>query len=450
MKLKPLAVAVGLTIPVIAYASTVTATATTVSPEYLATVGGVDAPSATLNLGAQYSSDDVITFRYSATPVASVGSTTAFSYPTTIALTVNTNDGGTTVAGTDGVLSFFDSSAADNSVRYRVTTAPVGGIPTSGTFGTVAVPAPSFNAASIAGADVTVTPSAATSNGIAFDSLAATSTGKIIDVTGSQFKYAVTGLTKVIDVESARKKFISGTVTSASADITVIASTASGSASLLATSGTIAVTLTGDFSWIDSSTATNATGIQTNNISFTNGTLGGVSATAISFVLAETGGTIGLANSLGLVIPTQSLALNLSQLYTGGSKSGNATGSGTGAYTLNGSTVTIYAVPTSSSVSNFMWMSNTGITSGDVSMTVYDAGETIDLGVVGTSEGGTNFDLSKALADGLAAAGETLSGGRVHIDVVTKVPSSDIAVSAAYRVGDDRVNLLTSLETDHD
>lgn len=436
MKLKPLALAVGVALPVAAAASTITVTPSTVSSEYMALFGGIQAPAATVALGAQYAAGDVITFTYSGSAKTGTG-TAAFSFPTTLPIER------TATSNTAGALALFDSG--DTSVSYRVTTAPAGD-----EFGTVTIPAPFFRTADVGAADVTVSASSATSQGQTFDSTSLP--GKLIDQTGSQFAYSVSGLSQVIDVESARRAFVDGTSTAASHSIGITQGTAVTSAgntvapTNVVTASTIAVTLTGDFSWLDSSTAT---GIQTQNIS--GATVAGASATTIVMIIPAGGATITIGNAPTVgAIPTQSLAAAFSGSYVGNGTSGFATGSATGAYTLNGSSVTVYAVPTSASVSNFIWLTNSGANDGEVSIVVHDNGTEIDLGVVGTSNGGEEFDVTAAMNAALEAAGKTLSGGRVHLDIVTKVPAADVAVSAAYRVGDDRVNLLTSLETDND
>lgn len=439
MKLRPLAAAIAVAIPVAATASTVTTTAETVSSEYLALFGGITAPAATVALGAQYAAGDVVTFTYSAPPKANTG-TAAFSFANTVAISVTD-----TTAATGGALALFDTG--DNSVAYRVTTATSGG-----EFGQVTLETPFFRTVDMGTADVTVTPSSATSQGTSFDAGTAT---KIIDQTGSQFAYVVSGLTQVIDVESARKAFVDGTSTAASHVVNVTQVTnATGvgftaGAANIATATTIAMTLTGDFAWLDSNTT--ATGIQGGNIVTGSGvSVNAVSATAISLTLPAGGETFALGNAALVAVPVQSLSASFNGRYEGNSTFAFAAGSATGAYSLNGSTVTVYAMPTSSSVSNFIWLTNSGSTSGEVSIVVNDQGTELDLGVVGTSAAGSEFDVTAAMNAALEALGTTLSGGRVHLDIVTKVPASDIAVSAAYRVGDDRVNLLTSLETDND
>lgn len=434
MKLKPLAVAVAAALPVAAIAATLTPpTANKVSTEFLATQSAVTPGAASVALGSQYAQGDIITFNFGAAPLARA-STTAYSWPNTLDVIVT--PASTSVGA--GVVSLFDTG--DTSVSYRVTTAP------SAAGGTIALPSDIDIATSAISSDISLSTSSQTGTGTAFDAGAAV---KYVDVNGSQFAYTIGGLSQTVDVESDRKAFTDGaSATKASHAINITVDSNVGTSNHVETGGAITVTLNGDFSWLDANTATNATGIELTNIGGVNVTAGAAGATQITVSMAAVGGTIALTNSLGLVIPTQTLSLALSQaLSVTTAVSSAAT---TGSYINNGSTITVYAMPTSANATNFIWLSNNGSSSGEVTLTIRDDGTTIDLGAVGTSSPGTNFDVTTAMEDALEAQGKTLSGKRVDMDIVTKVPAADVAVSAAYRVGDDRVNLITSLETDHD
>lgn len=450
MKLRPIAMAVAGMTPVLALASGVNVgTAVKPSNEYLQLFGGATGATATVELQAQYDVGDTITFTYNSNPVAAAGATTAYAWPTSLAINPVTT---ASANSTQGVLGKIDTG--DNFVKYRVTTKPEGDaslvIGADNIHATVTLPADiKFNVAA-GGSDVTVTPSSLTAGNVAFDSYAGSAgDNTVVDVYGTQFKYAVTGLTNTIDVNTGRTKFIVGTNTASTISVAVAASTVNGTPSLSVTSGTIAITLTGsDFAWLDSNTATNATGIQLSNVTLPAGgsTVAAV-ATQIDLLLPAAGGTITLGAGTGGIIEEQSLSLAGTQAYSGNSKSATTSLSGSGALTLNGSSVTVYAVPTSAAVSNFIWLTNTGTVAGDVELTVIDGGTETDLGVIGNVAANSEFDITKAMNDAIAAQGVTLSGGRVHLEITTKVPASAAAISAAYRVGDDRVNLLTSLET---
>lgn len=450
MKMKPLAVAIAGATPVLALAAGVNVgTAVKASNEYIQLFGGATGAVATVELQAQYDVGDTITFTYNADPVAAKGATTAYAWPTSLAINPVTTVG---TDSTQGVLGKIDSGS--NFVKYRVTTKPAGDatlvIGADNIHATVALPGDiDFNLSTASG-DVTVTPSSLTSGNVAFDTYAgAAGDNTVVDLYGSQYNYAVTGLSNTIDVNTGRTKFIVGTNTSSTISFVVAGSTAVGSPTLLASSGTMSVTLTGaDFSWLDSNTATNATGIQLANVTVPaagSTVAGGV--TQISLRLPAEGGSVTLGAGTGGVIEEQTLSIAGTGNYSGNSKSSSNTFTGSGKLSLNGSSITVYAVPTSAAVSNFIWLTNTGTVPGDVEITVVDAGTATDLGVVGTAAANSEFDVTKAFNEAVAAQGVTLSGGRVHLEITTKAPSTAVAISAAYRVGDDRVNLITSAET---
>jgi len=457
MKMRPLALAIAGATPVFALASGVNVgTAVKVSDEYLQLFGGATGAVATVELQAGYQVDDTITFTYNVNPVAAAGATTAYAWPVSLTIAPIASAGAAgDSTGTAGVLGKIDSG--DNFVKYRVTTAPVinsdsTSVGSDGIHGTVDLPGDiQFNMTTATG-DVTVTPSSTLAGGGgSFDSYSGSAgDNTVVDTYGTQFKYAVTGLSNTIDVNTGRKNFIAGTNTASTFAFAIAATTNQGSPTLAATSGTIAVTLTGlDFAWLDSNTATNATGIQLSNITFAsgNGTTVAAGVTSISFRIPDTGDTITLGAGTGGIISEQTLSLAGTQQYSGNSKVASTSFTGTGALALNGSSVTVYAVPTSAAVSNFIWLTNTGTVSGDVELTVVDGGTATDLGVIGVAAANSEFDITKAMNEALEAQGVTLSGGRVHLEITTKVPASAASISAAYRVGDDRVNLLTSLET---
>lgn len=127
--------------------------------------------------------------------------------------------------------------------------------------------------------------------------------------------------------------------------------------------------------------------------------------------------------------------------------------SASAAYSLNGSSVSIYAVPVSNSVQNFIYLSNTSSTaSGDVSVTVVDEGVAKGPYSLGTSEPNTEFDIGARFKKAVFDAGENFEGSRVRLDITTELPESNVVVSASYKqlTDSDRVNLLTSTESDHD
>ena len=290
-----------------------------------------------------------------------------------------------------------------------------------------------------------------------------TASGTILTTSGSQMATGTITGNAVIDVNQARQQFLASGVNSDTTTLTltfdpdaIAAGATKIAGSVAATTGTAAITITGqDFAWLDSDATT--TGVQTANITG----LTGVTATATTITGVGTytsvGGvpasiTVTLDNDEDATIPVQSgITASADVFYTretGGNGSTSLALGGAAVFTLNGSSIDIYAVPQSANVSNFLWLTNTGTGSVSVDATIFDGSQTCEMTAIGTSVAGTEFDLTAALDAAMAAQCPTYvaSGNRVRINVSANAPASSLRVSAAYRVGTDRVNLLTSSE----
>lgn len=468
MNMKPIAAAVAAALPVAAMSATLVPPADTtnnVSAEYVTLNKFVSGLGPQVELGAAYSAGDIIKLSFNqapknASPASTAAATQAYSWPLTLDV-VRQSDGTTDI----GDLALVGSD--DTSVSYRVT-AITQTLTGTQELGEVIFPT---DMRFFPTSDVTFSASSETSTGRAIDpakTAAGASSAVLYDLTGSQFAATVGGLSQTVNVEAARKAFAKASATTTHEITVAVSYTVGAPAGAYAVEADdVTLVLDGDFSWVDSNTATSATGVQggTGSVDLNAGVTGvsvGVDGTRITFTGlgtatdgSNTRDSITLVNTKKLTIPLQTLTASVTGKYNTGTvttptttATTNVTSSATatGSYKLNGSTVTVFAVPTSASVSNFIWLSNTGKTDGDVTITVYDGGKTHELGVVGTSKGGNEFDVTAAMNAALEAKGIKLSGGRVTLDVVTNAPGKDVAVSAAYRVGDDRVNLVTSLE----
>jgi hypothetical protein len=424
------------------------------SAEYFAGLGQVAVQQVAVDLDAGLAPQDLITITYNS-PLNPTGATTAFSWSGAALPTLASESGG--VAGT---VAFRSAAADGSSVTYRVVTAPTaaGGAAESG--GILTLPAGQF---SRTGGNVTVSASVNSGlDGAVLEQSASADT--ILANTGSQFRFIVSNLSETVDVNSSRLRFDIGTGTPSATHtigfniVTNAASVVGATTATLdyaAALGTTAVTLAGDFAWLDSSSTT--TGIQLGGVSTVNS--GGASSAVtlntsgqIATVLAATAGTgaITLGNATTTVIPEQALTLTSSLRYTvAGGSSGAVSGSATGAYNLNGSSVTVYSVPTNAS--NFIWLTNTGSTDGAaISASIDDAGTVTDLGELAvTADSNDQVDVWPAVLAAAEAAGVELTNpGRVNLTLVTEAPATDVVVSGVYRVGDDRVNLISTLDTD--
>jgi len=264
-----------------------------------------------------------------------------------------------------------------------------------------------------------------------------------------------------IDVNQARQQFLANNTNSDTTNLVLTFDKdnfATGVTKILGsvanTTGTVAITITGqDFAWLDSDATT--AGIQAGNVTglssvvITPTTISGVFDTATD---VEETVTVTLDNDEDATIPVQSGITATATIYypaeTGTESSTTVNLSGAAVWTLNGSSIDIYAVPQSANASNFMWLTNTGTGSTSLNAAIFDGAATCTMTDIGTSVAGTEFDLTAAIDAAKAVQCPTYvpSGNRVRINVSANAPSSSLRVSAAYRVGTDRVNLLTSSE----
>lgn len=117
-----------------------------------------------------------------------------------------------------------------------------------------------------------------------------------------------------------------------------------------------------------------------------------------------------------------------------------------GEWTMDGSKVTVYAVPFQPGVSVFLWITNQNMEEDTpVMITATDAnGMVTDLGEVATLSPNGITRISSDLNDALTAAG--VATGRVTLEITTSAPACDVNVAASYKVqGDaDRLPLETS------
>jgi len=285
--------------------------------------------------------------------------------------------------------------------------------------------------------------------------------GTILTTRGSQMAGGTVTGNATIDVNQARQQFLANNTNSDTTNLVLTFDKdnfATGVTKILGsiatTTGTVAITITGqDFAWLDSDATT--AGIQAGNVTglssvvITPTTISGVFDTATD---REETVTVTLDNDEDATIPVQSGITATATIFypaeTGTESSTTVNLSGAAVWTLNGSSIDIYAVPQSANASNFMWLTNTGTGSTSLNAAIFDGAATCTMTDIGTSVAGTEFDLTAAIDAAKAVQCPTYvpSGNRVRINVSANAPSSSLRVSAAYRVGTDRVNLLTSSE----
>jgi len=346
-------------------------------------------------------------------------------------------------------------TAGDSKLSYAVDTAPLFfGTFANGATASITAPRPYFLTTGLS--DVTL--DYGFRLGLSATASVASDSEKVLDVQGSQISSGTHDFDQTIDVEELRKRFTDGTTASTFADLSLTIAT-NGLASTVNKNdiGTIGFVITGqDFSWLDSDvtdTDTAVTGLDTGYITVTGGSVTRLTATTIEGTINDNtaGATVRLTNTGNVVIPTQTEVSVDFVAYTAGGEAVSVAGSGTGVWSLNGSSIDIYAIPTSAAVSNFIWLTNTGTGSTSVDVSIFDGagGAVCEMTDVATSVAGVELDLTAAVAAAVPVQCPTYepTGNRVRWNVSASVPEASIRISAAYRVGTDRVNLVTSTES---
>lgn len=444
-----LAVALAATLPFVANAATLATfgDAPTFQNEVLAvaneTVDDADfsySPAIALGVGSR------VTFTFSNAPIRS---DTGLAFP--FASTINGDGTGVLQLGeqTATSVTYLVQAAAAADEVFEIIPAAAGDKPDFAVSGMTA------------NTDVTVSSAVTNSVGTDLDDDGAALT--LIDALGDRYAVAVPASVETIDVQTDAPKttFVGGGTTSTLG--VTIASAAGATHAVDAAAETI--TLTGDFSWLDRDDETD--GVQLTAASVEVVQTGGdregfatvTDTTTAAGLAAVTGGTITITfdhdadataytvNLVGpgdIVIPRQTVSASYS--VASATEAVLDSASGNDVYGINGSTVSVYAVPVSNSVQNFIYLDNSSASSGLVSVSVIDDGNTYgpyELGTVGPNE---VFDVGGRFLGAVNTAGEVLSGGRVRLDIVTEVASTDVDISASYKVisANDRLNLETS------
>ena len=364
-------------------------------------------------------------------------------------------------------MTFSLVSAGDNSATYRVSGSPSNGTTTVGSLCPVQVPAVK-KAGLLAGTAASVSFSAKTGSGTSFDSLASSTT---LGSAADQFVVEETLFNAVVDVEAGKAAFVGGTTTNSADtlewDYTLNAGTdgtnatvnGSGALSLSQSAGTAVVatidkvvhTVNGDWSFLDTDATT--AGCQTSQITGTAGptlTVGTncEKVTISDSIIADYTLTI-TKNVAAQVIKDQTYDGN--SVYTWTSNGSTATSTTTyaslGAWTLNGASITVYGVPMGSTVDRMIWVNNKGTGDAAATATVMAGGSSYGPYSIGTIAGSSSSSVDEAIDTALTTAGVTLpANSRANIQIDAPVKSSNITVSASYKViaDNDRLSLETS------
>jgi len=469
-----------------AVAGGITATNGRVSTQYVAAVGAstttaarqvtladLGASNVTARLNAEYATNDTITFTFPCNCLVDT------SLPSTITATAPS---GITV---NNLPTFALLNSNSGAATYRVTSLSSPGNSTKN----AQVVLPNTVKVDLAGAGsgVSVTFSAATSSGAAFDTSTTfdptttsyTATKTLVSVT-SQFAASVTGaLDGIIDVNPASGSPLTTFTTSSSDVLTVRTGTTDVSAltpssfSKTADVSAVTYTVSGDFSWATEAlkasvfTGTCPSGSTRSTVTLVPATAGSVSWTCTgqnSVGESTTSGgvstlSINAAAQTGLVsLPTASFTVGASVAYAspytglGASATsttassvptGMAAGTAAGSWSINGAQVFVPYMPYGSTIDQIIYVANKSSVSGDITVQYINTDTTsvVSLGKVGTINGRSTLNISGLIRDKLPAAVQ--ASGRLALIITINAPTADVDVLASYKIGDDRAYVAT-------
>ena len=431
-------------------AADITATVETeISIEGSASLAAITAADVTVDLGAEYTVGDILTFTFSGGDVDTA--TAPANYTTNAA-----NPGSVTIG-------LLNTSA--NTLTYRVTEI-VAGATTIGE--TVVLTGLEFDRDAVVDAGtVAVTYAAETDSGVAIDS-GSTSSADLFTAT-SQFsldRSADDDFDATIDVEQQRLQFDDGDVIDA-IDITIESDTGlTFPVAILDT--TVDLTINGNFNYLDDDADTagvqlpgaasiTLAGAATGNGAGTIAADGlsvswtGLTIAALTDTLTVTIDSEGaVAATADAVIPTQSFTADITVDYddfgdveAGGGTQGAgsvdaASGLDVGEWDLNGSVVEVPYMPMGPNTQPFLRHTNDGSQTGDITLRYMVEGEHTSYQDGGTlvsqaAPGVTNLltEIEAALlADGYDRAVE---GFKVALEITTNVPADDVKVTTGAK-----------------
>jgi hypothetical protein len=300
-----------------------------------------------------------------------------------------------------------------------------------------------------------------------------------------QYTAAATAFNGQVDVGALRKAFVGGGVTDqATITLTTNGGTDGGTIQTVnpaaaaatvnkqeaaATGQTVKLSASAGFGFLDLDTATanvqlTATGKTANVLGGdTDWTAGTISATDVTFtdkaagtLFDQTDITLDMTSNNTAVIPVNTFSSIWTVAYTsvpGANVGAEAITTAAGAFTMNGSATSVYAVPYGPGVQQYIWLTNEGASTGSITATAFDTSGTAypttgeyDLGsIAATSHKAISADLlAKLKADGMD---DTVSQ-RLQIALTVTLPQANVNVYAAYRTGDARLALETSAGKD--
>lgn len=319
---------------------------------------------------------------------------------------------------------------------------------------------------------VSVSAFATNTSGTQFDVTAGVKVADLVP----QYSSAVSAkLDGVIDVSADRKSLAVNAADTTTAQainndtLTVTVSKDSTGSSI--TPATVEYAITGDFSWLDTSADTSADAVAatpaelatyltagfyvgTGDDTFLSATLSAAKDVLTVVTTAVSGNVDTVANFLFPVKGNVAGAPVLNETNFGvtvtakdataapNTVSMAAGTTAAGAWTLNGSVVTVPYMPYGPNTKVIMRHTNTGVQTGDMTVRYMLEGISTDwvsVGVVGSSTRGVQNIRDLVMNAIMTDSGST--SGKVAVEITTNVPSDDVTVYAAYNVknsADDR------------
>jgi len=409
----------------------------TVSAQGAASVAAMTPPAVTITLGAEYKVDDLIEVGYS------VPFTADSSVPASISADLcGAGDNGTMTLG------FLETSGM--AATYRVTEINYAGndcettIDGVITFGGGDV---ELDMASIlAAGSVDVTYEARIDGGAFTLDGGAQSKAGLITVIDEYDLDGVDGFDAVIDVQAAvsRTLFVNDDASdSTTQDTLSVALIKNAADEFGATSEVVTITVAGDFSFADGS----------GNFSVDNGASVALDKAAGTLTITDPTSDLGVGgviyniqytNGDGDVMSPGTYEVTAKVTYTEADED-ETQGSvsfgpvSAGEFTLNGSSTRFPSyLHGYSFVSNNIWVNNSGMQNGDVTIEGYDkSGNTFGPMVVTTSGAESITSIGGAIDKGLRVMG--VAPGRIDLTVTINAPDDDIVIDAVANIAGDRV-----------
>ncbi|RVU41273.1 hypothetical protein EOE67_03475 [Rheinheimera riviphila] len=388
-----------------------------------------------VQLKAEYSLNDVITFTFTGGEVVLTGAN-----PTLVGLA------GAPDLSAGITLGYLNRTA--NSVSFRVTAIDQAVVPTT-IDGSIRLAGVVLTKASVAASKaVNVTYAAKTIANDVLDA-ATTNTGKLL-VVKEQFSVATTPFDAEVDVNEDRKLFSGVTPR---ADVLTITPTNNDTYTLAATlvGSTIKYKVTGDFTWVDqdangtisapelaqlavaggSAITAKALSTDLRTLTFTDTP---VAATPVAVTVTANVSAAAPAKSLVTLNPG-SYAVEATVAHTAPAGTVVLTKSG-GSWTLNGSTVNVpymvFGTLNTVQYGQIINVTNSSSVAGDIYVDVWgeDGTALVTNLKVGTATANSVTSIAGAVRTAVGAAG--LTNGKASLRIVTNAPEDSVTVYSAY------------------